>query len=164
VWVVRAEADARATYEHNEALRRDGNAHLVDALAHQYPLRPGLTHVRARDLLLSLTGPQQFHYLVTECGWTVAEFRDGVIGAVLRELFGDRLVARSGLPRISLHGAGHAAAILALAAGIPTEVVSGWLDHASVSITQDIYQHAIPSVQEEAGAMLTGLILGGRNA
>jgi integrase len=73
----------------------------------------------------------------------------------------DRLVKTSGQPRISLHGARHTAATLSLQAGIRTEVVSRWLGHASVAITQSVYQHAIPSMQEEAGALLTGLILQG---
>jgi len=72
----------------------------------------------------------------------------------------DRLVKTSGQPRISLHGARHTAATCALQAGVPTEVVSRWLGHANVSITQDIYQHAIPQMLEAAGALLTSIILG----
>jgi integrase len=72
----------------------------------------------------------------------------------------DRLVKTSGQPRISLHGARHTAATLSLQAGVPTEVVSRWLGHASVAITQSVYQHAIPSMLEEAGAKLTAIILG----
>jgi AcrR family transcriptional regulator len=87
VWVVRADEDARATYDFNEGLRRDGNAQLIAVLAKKHPLRAGLTRARARDLLLSLTGPQQFQYLIKECGWKVADYRDWVIAALLRELF-----------------------------------------------------------------------------
>lgn len=77
----------------------------------------------------------------------------------LSQMF-DRLVKLTRLPRIRLHDCRHTAATLGLQAGIQTEVVSRWLGHASVSITQDVYQHAIPQMLEEAGAKLTGLILG----
>jgi len=73
----------------------------------------------------------------------------------------ERLAKRAGLPRIRLHDTRHTAATLALRAGIRVEVVSRWLGHASVAITQEIYMHAIPSMMEEAGAELTDLILGG---
>jgi hypothetical protein len=56
-------------------------------LSAKHPLRAHLSEKRACDLLLSLTGPQQFDYLTAECGWTVAEVREWTIGAVLRELF-----------------------------------------------------------------------------
>jgi integrase len=42
--------------------------------------------------------------------------------------------------------------------------VSEWLGHSSIAITEDLYRHAIPSKQEEAGALLTNLILGARPA
>lgn len=70
----------------------------------------------------------------------------------------------AGLRRIRFHDARHTCATLALQAGVPTEVVSRWLGHASVSITQDVYQHAIPSLMEEAGGLLTGIVLSGRRA
>jgi integrase len=66
------------------------------------------------------------------------------------------------LRSIRVHDTRHTAATLALQAGIRTEVVSKWLGHSSVSITQDIYQHVIPSMLEEAGAKLTAIVLGGR--
>lgn len=54
----------------------------------------------------------------------------------------------------------HTCATMALQAGVPTRVVSEWLGHASTSITEDIYQHVIPSMMEEAGALVTNLVLG----
>jgi integrase len=53
----------------------------------------------------------------------------------------ERHVRRAGLRMIRLHDTRHTCASLALQAGEKTEVVSRWLGHASVSITQDIYQH-----------------------
>jgi len=49
-----------------------------------------------------------------------------------------RLVASSGLPRISLHGLRHTHTSHLLAAGVNVKVVSERLGHASVSFTQDI--------------------------
>lgn len=72
----------------------------------------------------------------------------------------ERHVRRTGLRRIRLHDTRHTAATLSLQAGIPTKVVSEWLGHASIAITDDLYRHAIPSMPEEAGRRLTDLILG----
>ena len=48
---------------------------------------------------------------------------------------------------------------LALLAGIHPKVVSERLGHATVSITLDTYSHAIPAMQEEAAALIVGLVL-----
>ena len=90
VWVVRADEGARATYEHNERLRRDGNDVLIGMLTAKKPLRKGPSPGRARDILLSFTGPYQFQLLTSEYGWSVPEYRDWVVQAVLRELFDAR--------------------------------------------------------------------------
>lgn len=71
----------------------------------------------------------------------------------------DRHVRAAGLPRIRFHDCRHTAATLSLAAGISADVVCRWLGHGSISMTVDTYRHAIPSMQEEAGAFLTRLIL-----
>jgi integrase len=71
-------------------------------------------------------------------------------------------VRRSGLPPIRLHDTRHTCATLALQAGEKTEVVSRWLGHSSVAITQDLYQHAIPSMIEEAGERLDEIVFSRR--
>ena len=43
-------------------------------------------------------------------------------------------------------------------AGIHPKVVSERLGHATVSITLDTYSHAIPALQEEAAALIAGLV------
>ena len=53
---------------------------------------------------------------------------------------------------------GHTHATLALRAGIHPKVVSERLGHATVSITLDTYSHAIPAMQEEAAALIAGLV------
>jgi integrase len=70
----------------------------------------------------------------------------------------DRLVRRSGLPRIRLHDLRHSRATLALRAGVHPKVVSERLGHASVGITLDVYSHAIPAMQEEAAERIASLV------
>jgi hypothetical protein len=62
------------------------------------------------------------------------------------------------LPPIRLHDLRHTHATLALQAGIHPKVASERLGHATVSITLDTYSHAIPAMQEEAAALIAGLV------
>src|SRR6185436_14365676 len=55
-----------------------------------------------------------------------------------------KLVARSGLPRIRLHDLRHTHATLLLKAGVPIEVVSERLGHATPAFTMATYQHVLP--------------------
>jgi hypothetical protein len=41
-------------------------------------------------------------------------------------------------------------------------VVSERLGHSTVSLTLDVYSHAIPAMQEEAAEKVAGLIFAGR--
>ncbi len=68
-------------------------------------------------------------------------------------------VKKALLPEIRLHDLRHTHATLALQAGIHPKVVSERLGHATVSITLDTYSHAIPAMQEEAAALIAGLVL-----
>ena len=67
-------------------------------------------------------------------------------------------VKRSLLPQIRLHDLRHTHATLALQAGIHPKVVSERLGHATIAITLDTYSHAIPALQEEAAALIAGLV------
>ena len=69
-----------------------------------------------------------------------------------------KAVKEAMLPDIRLHDLRHTHATLALRAGIHPKVVSERLGHATVSITLDTYSHAIPAMQEEAAAMIAGLV------
>jgi hypothetical protein len=51
VWSVLGDDGARERYEHNEQLRRFGYTERVNALTDKHPLQPGLTPLRARDIL-----------------------------------------------------------------------------------------------------------------
>jgi len=68
---------------------------------------------------------------------------------------------KSMLPPIRLHDLRHTHATLALQAGIHPKVVSERLGHATISITLDTYSHAIPAMQEEAAALIAGLVFAG---
>jgi integrase len=73
-----------------------------------------------------------------------------------------RLVRDAGLPTITLHGVRHSYATAALAAGEPLKVVSERLGHASTSITANLYQHVLPSMDERTATTVADLILGDR--
>jgi integrase len=55
----------------------------------------------------------------------------------------------------------HTHATLTPQGGIHATVVSEHLGHAMVSITLDTYSHAIPALQEEAAALIAGLLFSG---
>lgn len=69
-----------------------------------------------------------------------------------------RLVRRAGLRPIRLHDLRHTHATLALKAGVHPKIVSERLGHSTVSLTLDIYSHAIPSLQREAADRLADLV------
>jgi integrase len=52
----------------------------------------------------------------------------------------------------------HTHATLALQAGVHPKVVCERLRHATVSITLDTYSHATSAMQEEAAALIAGLV------
>jgi len=47
---------------------------------------------------------------------------------------------------------------LALNAGVPVKVVAQRLGHAKTDITNDIYAHALPSMQKDAAAKMASLL------
>jgi integrase len=71
--------------------------------------------------------------------------------------FGE-LAAGAGLPRIRLHDLRHTHATLALQAGIHPKIVSERLGHSTVSLTLDVYSHALPHLQREAADALGRLL------
>lgn len=70
----------------------------------------------------------------------------------------DRAVAKSGLPRLSLHGLRHTHATLLLKAGVPLKVVSERLGHSTPAFTMATYQHVLPGMQAEAAATFANLL------
>ena len=59
-------------------------------------------------------------------------------------------IARSGMPKVTVHSLRHTYASLMIADGVPLVVVSKQLGHAQTSTTANIYAHAIASAQAKA--------------
>lgn len=69
-----------------------------------------------------------------------------------------KLVNRLGVPKIRLHDLRHTHATLALEAGIHPKIVSERLGHATVSLTLDVYSHAVGHMQADAAAQIANLV------
>jgi integrase len=73
-----------------------------------------------------------------------------------------RLVGATGLPPVRLHDLRHTHATLALAAGVPTRILSGRLGHSAIAVTTDIYQHAIPDLEAAFAERIASLVTASR--
>jgi integrase len=71
-----------------------------------------------------------------------------------------RLLATSGLPKITFHDLRHTHASLLLKANVHPKIVSERLGHASIQITLDTYSHLLPNMQKEAAGKLGERIFG----
>jgi len=71
-----------------------------------------------------------------------------------------RVVKAAGVKLIKVHGTRHTAATLLLQAGVPVQVVAERLGHAQISMTLEVYAHALPGMGRDAAARL-GTLLGG---
>ncbi|TDW15385.1 TetR/AcrR family transcriptional regulator [Kribbella kalugense] len=88
VWAVLGDENARPGYEYNDGLRRAGYERAIAFLARKHDLRPGLTSLRARDILLVVLGPQIFSQFTRDLGWTNQEVADWAADVLLEQLFG----------------------------------------------------------------------------
>lgn len=70
----------------------------------------------------------------------------------------DTLVARLGLPPITLHGLRHGSATMALAAGVPIKVISEMLGHATSAFTADVYTEVAEELAEAAAVAIGAYI------
>ena len=70
----------------------------------------------------------------------------------------DRLVKRSGLPRIRLHDLRHTSASIGLEAGESLLEVSRRLGHSSITVTADVYSHVAPHVSHAAAGRVADLV------
>lgn len=75
----------------------------------------------------------------------------------ISQLF-DRIVQRSGLPRIRLHDLRHTHASLLVADGIAVKVVSERLGHAHPAFTMHTYQHLLPGMSGAAAERFAALV------
>jgi len=91
-----------------------------------------------------------------------AQPADLIFGSCLRADFTPSAVTKrfrvlaeaSGLPRIRLHDLRHTHATLALQAGVHPKIVSERLGHSTVSLTLDVYSHAVPHMQKDAAEQI----------
>jgi len=67
-------------------------------------------------------------------------------------------IHKAALPTIRLHDLRHNHATVALQARVHPKVVSERLGHATIAIALGTYSHAIPALQEEAAALIAGLV------
>jgi integrase len=70
----------------------------------------------------------------------------------------ERAVAKTTLPRISLHDLRHTHATLLIKAGVPLKVVSERLGHSSPAFTMATYQHILPGMQADDAATFAALL------
>jgi integrase len=71
----------------------------------------------------------------------------------------ERVVARSGLPTIPLHGLRHTHATVGLSLGVPAKVISERLGHEDVAFTLKQYAHVLPGMQADAARQIADLVL-----
>jgi len=71
-----------------------------------------------------------------------------------------RLIATAQVRRIKFHGLRHTCATLLLQQGVQPHVVQRRLGHKKISITLDIYAHALPGMQQDAAQRLAAVLHG----
>jgi integrase len=72
--------------------------------------------------------------------------------AVTRAL--QRILVEADLPKLRFHDLRHGAASLLLSQGVAARVVMEVLGHSQISTTQNVYQHVMPSLVDEAAAAI----------
>lgn len=70
----------------------------------------------------------------------------------------ERLVKKSGLPKIRLHDLRHTHATIAIRAGVPVKVISERLGHETPAFTLKQYAHVIPGMQAEAANRIAEIL------
>ncbi len=70
------------------------------------------------------------------------------------------MIKKAGVPKIKFHGMRHTCATLLLKNGEHVKVVSERLGHKGVEITMNIYQHALPDMQEAAASTIGAILHG----
>lgn len=76
----------------------------------------------------------------------------------------ERVVARSSLRPIPLHGLRHTHATVGLALGIPAKVISERLGHEDVAFTLKQYAHVLPGMQADAARRITSAVMDEKEA
>jgi integrase len=73
----------------------------------------------------------------------------------------ERIVARSGLRPIPLHGLRHTHATVGLSLGVPAKVISERLGHEDVAFTLKQYAHVLPGMQADAARRIASAVMDG---
>lgn len=68
------------------------------------------------------------------------------------------ILRKTGLPEIRFHDLRHTFSTFLLLLGIDPKIVADMLGHASVTITQNLYQHVMPEMQRDASNALERLL------
>jgi len=76
------------------------------------------------------------------------------------ELDFHQMLKKAGLDRIRFHDLRHSAATIALAANVHPKIVSEMLGHSKISLTLDVYSHALPNMQAEAAEKIAATLGG----
>jgi integrase len=71
-----------------------------------------------------------------------------------------RLIKLAGVKEIKFHGLRHTSITLMLSAGVPVHVVAARVGHRDVSMTLNVYAHALPDQQADAASRLGALLHG----
>ena len=69
------------------------------------------------------------------------------------------LLNRAGLRHVRFHDLRHSTATLLLSLGIHPKIVQEILGHTNISVTMDIYSHAMPTLQKDAMESLNELLV-----
>ncbi|MGO8684502.1 MAG: site-specific integrase, partial [Thermoleophilia bacterium] len=125
-------------------------------------LDPGTVEVLKAQAARQLAEQQQWADNWSDSGYVFTYENGASLDPESVSRYWRQAVKRSLLPPIRLHDLRHTHATLALQAGIHPKVISERLGHATVSITLDTYSHAIPAMQEEAAALIAGLVFTGK--
>ena len=65
-----------------------------------------------------------------------------------------KLIRKSGLGRLTIHGLRHTHATMLLESGVNPKIVSERLGHSTIAVTMDVYSHVLPGMQEAAALAL----------
>jgi len=70
-----------------------------------------------------------------------------------------KLLKDNGLPHIRFHDLRHFNATLMMNHGIADKIASGRLGHSTVQVTREIYQHVLPSMDDEASLVIEDIFI-----
>lgn len=70
-----------------------------------------------------------------------------------------RLLKKADLRRVRFHDLRHSTATLLLSLGIHPKIVQEILGHSNISVTMDVYSHALPTLQRDAMESLNKLLV-----